>query len=232
MSYADWNKDDSGGKRIYTFYELQPTEVLKGNVTPSSSITMRELGGEKDGVGLNVPGVAQIERGEDAIVFLKERNSGGSYDIQGMMMGKYNIQVDGEGTEYLTGMGLNNFDHSVNNPVGAPSSPPPKKWALNDLRQLIRSQADSDSRSEVSAASNNTRQESDRRPKTPSSPTALAQQASPTPTQEPDPQTSSLAPSDESVENSSPGFSYFWISLLTLGGAIGLWQYNKSRRKS
>ncbi|MEO5971269.1 MAG: hypothetical protein ABIQ95_15185 [Bdellovibrionia bacterium] len=225
-SYSDWNNDDFGGKRIYTFYDLQPTEVLKGNINKSSSLSMRELGGEKDGVGLTVPGVSEFEKGEDTVVFLKERNSSGSYDVQGMMMGKYNIQKDADGTEYLTGMGLNNFNHLGNNTDVTPAASPPKKWTLNDLRTLIRSQAGSEANSEGDKSV----QDSNPNTKTLSSPPTLPRQAGPSPVQIPDPQTSPSTPIVESTDPGS-GFPNFWIFILTLAGAIVLRQFIKTRRK-
>jgi hypothetical protein len=121
---TDWNEDQLGTKRIYTFYELQTSEVFKGNVSKGSTITLRELGGEKDGIGLVIPGVSEFEKGEDTVVLLKNKNSSGTYDVQGMMMGKFGIKPDGDGTETLVGMGVGNE----------------KKWSLNALRELIKEQ--------------------------------------------------------------------------------------------
>ncbi len=242
VSYSDWSKDDSGGKRIYTFYELQPTEVLKGNVSASSPLTLRELGGEKDGVGLNVPGVSQFEKGEDAVVFLKEKNSGGSYDVQGMMMGKYNIQKDSEGTEYLTGMGLNTFknysdnngNNSGNSSDSASGSPSPKRWTLTALRELIRAQADPESHTEIDADTGKRRQDPNQKTKSPSPQTTLTP-VSPTPLQEPSPstlsQTATPTPLIEASDNTDPDFSKLSLLLLTLAGALGVWRYHRARQK-
>jgi len=219
MSYADWSSNDAGGRRIYTFYELQPTEILKGQVSASSPLTLRELGGEKDGVGLTVPGVAQFERGEDTLVFLKERNTNGTYDIQGMMMGKYSFQKDADGTEYLTGMGLNEV-HS-----NAPSHLP-QKWTLEDLRQLIRTQAPAQPQQNPAPAQEKPPLAGEAR--SGSLPFTLATPHTPAVT--------SAAP----LPANPPPFYFsfliylrrhFWLSFLTFIGAIGLWQYQKAGRK-
>jgi hypothetical protein len=126
MSYSDWSKEDT--KRLYTYTELQITEVLKGNVI-GPSLIMRELGGEKDGTGLRVPGASKYEKGEDVVVTLTDKNEEGSYSVIGMMMGKFNVQTDGEGKEYISGPGL------------AGDIPANSKWTLDGVRQLIKEQA-------------------------------------------------------------------------------------------
>lgn len=131
MNYSDWGKDGEGIKRIYTYYELQVTEVLKGPLR-SNSIVFRELGGEKDGVGLQIAGASQFEKGEDVVVLLKSKNSESSYDIQGMMMGKYNIQTDSTGQEILVGPGINGG--AVSNSKISSS------WTLEGVRQIIQKQ--------------------------------------------------------------------------------------------
>ncbi len=140
MKYSDWGMDADGSKRLYTFYELQVNEILKGNAS-RPSLTMRELGGEKDGISMQIPGASQYDRGEDVVVLLKTKNSEGSFDIQGLMTGKYQIETDSDGSEYLTGAGINDqVEHSGASPA---SHPLPTKWYLSTLRQLIETQAES-----------------------------------------------------------------------------------------
>jgi len=135
MSYSDWGEDPAGTRRLYTYYELQVSEILKGSAT-GASLIMRELGGEKDGMGMHVPGASQYDRGEDVVVFLSERNKDGSYDVRGMSMGKYSIQTDPGGVETLVGMGIARTN--LENPSDALST---QKWTLDSLRLLIQEQA-------------------------------------------------------------------------------------------
>ncbi|MGK5083222.1 hypothetical protein WDW37_07930 [Bdellovibrionota bacterium FG-1] len=141
-TFTDWGRGDDGNKRIYTFWEFQPQEVLKGaGITPNQVLRMREMGGEKDGVGMQVAGSAHFVPGEDVVVFLSEKNTEGSHDIWGMMMGKYNLKKDKNGTEYLVGAGINSLtaprisdgEEGQDDPKNA------KKWTLEALRQLISS---------------------------------------------------------------------------------------------
>jgi hypothetical protein len=157
MSYANWSHGSDGRRRIYTFTELQVDEVLKGTVS-SKSITMRELGGEKDGVGMQVVGAVRFERGEDVVVFLSEANPDGVFDVRGMMMSKYNIEKTEEDKEYLTGPGLSGSAHSEGRHVEPGIAPESGvrhheketgqndtslegKWTLDSLRKVIHDQA-------------------------------------------------------------------------------------------
>jgi hypothetical protein len=144
-SAADWSKDGNGSRRIYTFYDVDVSEVLKGDA-PTGHIQMREMGGVKDGVGLQVAGASTYQPGEDVVVFLGERNSDGSFDVRGMMMGKYNVVKDANGQAYLSGPGVNpilahgHTFHPEDNAGSRNDTQPAKKWTLEDLRQVIRDQ--------------------------------------------------------------------------------------------
>ncbi|MEW6057661.1 MAG: hypothetical protein AB1540_13705 [Bdellovibrionota bacterium] len=95
-SYADWDK--SGRKSIYTYTPLTVSEVLKGEVK-ESRILLRQPGGSKDGMEMNVPGAANFDSDEDVVVLLGNRNSeDGSYDVPGFATGKYEV-VTGENGE-------------------------------------------------------------------------------------------------------------------------------------
>jgi hypothetical protein len=103
-SYSDYGSRNDGGRGIYTFYHLQVTEVLKGDVPDTSSILIREMGGEVNGVGMQVAGSAHFDPGEDAVVFMGAKNPDGSYEMKGLASGKYNIQTQPDGTENLLGL--------------------------------------------------------------------------------------------------------------------------------
>ena len=126
IHYSDWGQDPEGIKRLYTYYELIPSEIFKGQVPSLPSITIRELGGEKDGMGMQIPGTAQFEKNEDVVVFLKKRNAEGVFDVHGMMMGKFSIFIDSNQEEYLIG------------PATAPTAQTDSShhWSLKELRQL------------------------------------------------------------------------------------------------
>jgi hypothetical protein len=162
MSYADWGKGNDGTKRIYTYYELDVEESLKGTVQ-GPSVSMRELGGEKDGIGMQVPGASHFDRGEDVVVFLGEKNLEGSYDVWGLSMGKYDLQTDDSGQQILMGPGLSNgggdhADHTDHDDVVHPGEKPSdthaaSAWTLEKLRALIQSQSESKTRPAIKRGS-------------------------------------------------------------------------------
>jgi hypothetical protein len=126
-TYSDWGSHDDGGRGIFTFYQLQPVEVMKGQVASGSTILFREIGGEKDGVGEGVPGAAQFTHGEDVVVMLGPQNKDGSYDLRGLSAGKFNIVREEDGSESLSSVAL---------------SPPPHegKWTIADLKKAVKEQ--------------------------------------------------------------------------------------------
>src|SRR5258708_1754965 len=50
-TYTNWVTGLDSVKRVYTYYELTVDEAFKGSVN-GPSLVFRQLGGEKDGVGL------------------------------------------------------------------------------------------------------------------------------------------------------------------------------------
>jgi hypothetical protein len=136
-SRADWGKETTGSRRIYTYWDLKLTETLKGAVgaEPGATIQIREMGGEKDGMGMQVSGAAHFDAGEDVVVFLGEKNAESSHDVWGMMMGKYGIKKAADGSEQLIGPGLSGEDAH-----GQQNAPKPATWTLASLRELIASQ--------------------------------------------------------------------------------------------
>lgn len=153
MTYSNWAQGQDGVRRIYTFYELQVDEVFKGQLTsrsgkPLQTAMMRTLGGEKAGVGMSVPGAPKFSRGEDVVVMLGPVQSDDSREILGLMMGKYNVERDSDGREFLTGPGLNPENrvgmqspdqHRHDHDERAEHSGP--KWTLERLRDLISEQS-------------------------------------------------------------------------------------------
>jgi hypothetical protein len=124
-SHADWGKADEGTRNIYTYHQLQLMEVLKGSgLSAPGTIQVRSLGGEKDGIGMQVSGAPSFNKGEEVILFLREKNAESSYDIEGMMMGKFNIRRDESGREFLVGPGI-------------PREEVGNKWSIDAFKKLL-----------------------------------------------------------------------------------------------
>lgn len=141
MSYAQWAMATDGTQKIFTYTELELTEVLKGDIPhPTTSLMMRSLGGSKDGTSLEVPGSARFNKKEDVVVFLNPVNPDGSHDVKGMMLGKLEIRTDEQGQEYLSGGALSRREHSGSLSEGITD----QTWSLTRLRSLIAKQRDLD----------------------------------------------------------------------------------------
>lgn len=136
---TDWGREGEG-RRIFTYWDFQVLETFKGKVEPTQAgqIRIREMGGEKDGMGMQVAGAASFNTGEDVVVFLSERNSEGSHDVWGMMMGKYDVQKSADGEEVLSGPGISGEGHDHGHGDAGAAS----KWTLESLRRLIAEQGD------------------------------------------------------------------------------------------
>lgn len=145
-SSTDWVSGDDSSKKIFTFYQLEIEEVFKGEVAPGN-ITIREMGGEKDGKGMQVAGAAQFARGEDVVVFLGEQNRDGSYDVRGLSSGKFDLKRQQDGKLCLSGVGLaragsDGFVHAHENGEDHGDAPTDCAWNVDSLRQLVRDQGD------------------------------------------------------------------------------------------
>lgn len=147
MTYTNWVTGSDNSRRIFTFYELQIDEVFKGELAEKTLI-FREIGGEKGGVGMQVPGSAHFDKGEDVIIMLSKKNPDQSYNLLGMMMGKYNIEKDDQGKEVLRGAGLNGtalggvvFDEETKRRQSG------SLWTLDTLREIVKKQSGGKSQS-------------------------------------------------------------------------------------
>lgn len=141
-STTDWATFPDGSKHLFTYYEVEVKEGLKGAPRTGAPIRIRELGGSKDGVSLQVSGTAHFETGEDVVVMLGEANSqvDGAYPVQGMMMGKFTLEKGPDGKEILRGPGIGSavhpglrHEHSAEGKAASVS--------LDQLRDIIRIQA-------------------------------------------------------------------------------------------
>jgi hypothetical protein len=142
-SAGEWVASPGGGRRIYTYTEMRAVEIIKepaGAPLRSKEFKVREMGGTRDGVGMQVSGTAEFSPGEEVILMLGPANEDGSHDVRGMMMGKYRIEKDSEGQEVLRGAGLGGIDsHEVQAFHGTHGTQ--GTWTLDRLKKLVVDQA-------------------------------------------------------------------------------------------
>ncbi len=86
-SQAAW---DPQGRRIWTYTEVRPSEVLKGDL--ATVFLVAQPGGEVGELGQRVAGVAQFTAGEDLVLFLQGiPGEPGVYDVRGLSAGRVKI---------------------------------------------------------------------------------------------------------------------------------------------
>ena len=92
-SRTEW---DDAHHLIYTVYTVTPNEYLKGQL--GSSFELRQLGGEKDGVGLYVAGEPKFEIGEEDVLFVWTDPKGNN-QVSAMEQGVVPVTIDSSGTK-------------------------------------------------------------------------------------------------------------------------------------
>ncbi|MBI3934349.1 MAG: hypothetical protein HY316_06625, partial [Acidobacteria bacterium] len=76
---------------IYTIYTIEPAQYLKGQL--GLVFELRELGGERDGVGMLVAGVPRFEVGQEAVLFIWT-DPQGHHQVAGFEQGAVRIETD------------------------------------------------------------------------------------------------------------------------------------------
>jgi hypothetical protein len=79
------------GARIMTDATIEVQQAYKG--APASTVVVMQPGGEVDGLGQHVEGVAHFSVGEEVVLFLEAR--GERYLVAGMAQGKWKVERTG-----------------------------------------------------------------------------------------------------------------------------------------
>jgi hypothetical protein len=145
---VDYAQVSEGVRQLYTFYRIEIAESLKGPTPAKNELTFREMGGEKDGVGMQVSGTAEFATDENVVVFLGLPGADGVYSLRGLMTGKLNFSPSPGGTEggkedgILTGPAIEWApQHDTAGESAAKQSQ--KQWTLSRMRQVLAEQAKS-----------------------------------------------------------------------------------------
>ncbi len=85
-SQSRWTADH---KRIITEVTIEVAEFFKGQGT--RTLVVQQPGGEVDGIGQKVSGLASFTQGEEVVLFL-ERLGAEKYRVAGMAQGKYRVE--------------------------------------------------------------------------------------------------------------------------------------------
>lgn len=132
MSVGTFWSDDH--KRIYTKILFRVDESMKGFTKQSQSITITQLGGEKDGMKMDYAGRPELSTGQRAIIFAtKSKNN--DFIIIGLRQGMMHVSGN-EVTRDFTGIKL--IFRSSANARTEPISIKPIKLSIDELRTRIR----------------------------------------------------------------------------------------------
>ncbi|HLH44313.1 MAG TPA: hypothetical protein VKV74_15090 [Bryobacteraceae bacterium] len=88
------------GADVYTYYQLQVSEVLKAGGSPAQSLQMAVPGGAAMGVRQLVPGAPKVTIGGDYVLFLWTSRSGLTQVI-GLSQGLFRMTQDSAGNAIL-----------------------------------------------------------------------------------------------------------------------------------
>ena len=103
---ASW---DSERTFIFTTATLTVNETFKGAFGPADTIHLLIPGGEIDGVGLKVEHAAEVEVGEEVIIFLKPVGDS-LYGVTAWEQGRYTVA---DGTVKEKGISVKEFTDSI-----------------------------------------------------------------------------------------------------------------------
>jgi hypothetical protein len=90
-SRCAWTEDH---QRLVTFVEMEVLEGWKGAV--AARLTVLQPGGERDGVGQRVAGVASLDAGEELVLFLERQ--GHLHRVVGLSQGVYRVERPADGS--------------------------------------------------------------------------------------------------------------------------------------
>jgi hypothetical protein len=125
--------------RLWTDTTLEVDEVLKGKLRPGAKMLVRQPGGERDGVGMRVIGVARFSLGEEVVLFA--RWAGGRHHSVGMAQGKYQLRRDSAGNlrarRDLSGLSFTALDSQGRIGVQSTASAATER-SLDELRAVVR----------------------------------------------------------------------------------------------
>jgi hypothetical protein len=85
-----WTEDH---RRLVTFVEVEVLEAWKGRAP--ARLTVLQPGGEREGIGQRVAGVAPLEVGEEVVLFLERQ--GPLHRVVGLSQGVYRVVRGAEG---------------------------------------------------------------------------------------------------------------------------------------
>ena len=121
------------GSIIYTHYQIQVSEVLKGSPV-TGPVDVAVLGGTANGLRQEFAGAPALTSGQDYVLFLWTSKSGLTQVI-GLSQGLFSVMPDSDGQAMVVRTAS---AQRMLNSTGQPVSDSNIRMSLNDLRKHIR----------------------------------------------------------------------------------------------
>ncbi|MCX7957668.1 MAG: hypothetical protein N3B13_01305 [Deltaproteobacteria bacterium] len=83
--------------KIFTYSVIDVKETFKGKVPPV--VRVRTFGGRVGDINMKVPGMPEFKKGEEVFLFLRKNED--FWHVTGMIQGKYTVDKDESGKEFL-----------------------------------------------------------------------------------------------------------------------------------
>ena len=135
------------GRLIVTDVSVRVEKVQKGAARPGESLLVTLLGGDLDGVALNVPGEAMLPLGKRTLLFLYSASRSGDLRVVGMAQGAMAIEANAAGTPMIIPGGSGGSlverqaDGRLHPAPAALMQPEPADALLAKIQQLVAAQA-------------------------------------------------------------------------------------------
>jgi hypothetical protein len=129
---SHWNAKHT---RIVTDVAVRVEESLKGANTPT--VTLTQMGGDVDGMHLEVAGSPVFQRGQRSVFFLW-RDSKGRAQVNGLAMGKFDIERDPATGRAMVRRQLDGLTLTGKTRATTTNAAKPERMALDELRAEIR----------------------------------------------------------------------------------------------
>jgi hypothetical protein len=132
-----WSADHM---RIITDVTIEVAEFFKGG--GSSTLVVRQPGGEIDGIGQKVSGLASFSEGEEVVLFLEHLEKD-KYRVAGMAQGKYRVERSSDKRAVFVVPESTEEALVIDPQTGAPVESDRQPMELASLKAKIRSAAKS-----------------------------------------------------------------------------------------
>jgi hypothetical protein len=126
---TQWNAERT---RIYTHVRVRIDEPLKGSTRRSETVTVIQLGGEKDGIKMDYAGRPEFSAGESVVLFTTRGNNH-NFTVIALKQGKMRVE-GGEVKREFSGLTL--VDRASNGNL-RPVAVRPTRMMFDELRNRI-----------------------------------------------------------------------------------------------